>query len=367
MPFVYMGTDTFKGSAKGIYLSRFNPVNGQLTAPVLAAETVRPSFLATARVGKNNILYAANEGNDEQNSGVSTFLIDPANGSLKLLGRVTGSGVGPCYVSVDGTASAVFVANYSGSSVSSFKVRPDGTLTEPVDHLDFKQKTFGHHGPNAARQETSHPHSATISPDNRFLIVNDLGNDDIVTFFIHPETARLGTPHLNEMRVPGTGPRHIAFHPNGRWAYGINELSSTIDHYLWNATHATASAEPVALLTNAGNSVSTLDANFHGPNTAAEIVVSPDGNTVIASNRGENSLVVFKIDSLTGSLTFAQRLSCGGNAPRQFTLDPTGRWLVCGNQDSASVTVFSRDQNTGGLSGPQQTIAIESPQMVLFA
>ena len=367
MPFVYFGTDTFKGAAKGIYLSRFNPANGQLTPPTLVAETVRPSFMASAVVGGRHILYAANEGSDEHNSGVSAFVIDPANGSLKPLGSVSAGGVGPCYLSVDGSASAAFVANYSGSSVTSFKVNKDGTLTQPVDRINFKQAIFGHHGPNAERQEASHPHSATISPDNRFLVVNDLGNDNIVTFYIHPETAHLGAPHLNEMRTPGSGPRHIAFHPNGRWAYGVDELSSTVDHYLWNATHGSASTEPVALLTNAGTSVSTLDPGFHGINTAAEIVVSPDGNTVIVSNRGENSLVVFKIDATSGAITVSQRIACGGNAPRQFTLDPTGRWLVCGNQDSASVTVFSRDQNTGHLSGPQQTVAIESPQMILFA
>ncbi len=364
---VYIGTDTLNSAAKGIYLARFNPKTGQLTAPALAAETVRPSFLASAHAGNRPMLYAANEGHDEPSSGLSAFVIEPASGALRLLNKVSAGGSGPCYVSVDATAHAAFCANYAGSSIASFRVHSDGSLSDPVARINFKQPAFGHHGPNAARQDAPHPHSATISPDNRFLVVNDLGNDSIDTFFIDAETAQLGPPQLNPSRVPGTGPRHIVFHPNERWAYGIDELSNKIDHYLWNTTHPTRSVEPVALLTNAGNSVSTLDAGFHGQNTAAEIALSPDGNFILCSNRGENSLVVFRIDEVTGAPAFVQRVSCGGKTPRQFTLDPTGRWLLCGNQDSSTVTVFSRDENTGHLTGPTQTVPVDMPQMVLFA
>ena len=365
-PFVYLGTDTDKAGAKGIYLSRFNPATGMLSAPTLVAESMRPSFLATARVGSRHLLYAANEG-DEKNSTVSTFLIDPYTGGLTLVGKVPAGGAGPCYVSVDGSASAAFTANYSGSSVTSFKVERDGTLSQPVERIDFKQKQFGDRGPNAARQDAPHPHSATISPDDRFLIVNDLGNDDIVTFPIHLETATLGKPHVNESRQDGSGPRHIAFHPNGRWVYGADELTSTVNHYLWNATHGAGGVEAQALLTHSGSPTSTVDAGFHGTNTAAEVVVTPDGSTVIVSNRGEDSLVAFHIDPASGGLSFKQRLSCGGKMPRQFTLDPTGRWLVCGNQASASITVFAIDESNGMLRGPVQTVPLESPLMALFA
>ena len=197
-------------------------------------------------------------------------------------------------------------------------------------------------------------------------MVNDLGNDDIVIFPIHTDTAHLGTPSLNASRVAGSGPRHVAFHPNGRWVYGVDELTSKADQYLWNATHG-GTSEAEALLTNTGNTVSTLDASFHEPNTAAEIVVTPDGDSIIVSNRGENSLVVFNLDAVSGAPKFLQRISCGGKAPRQFTLDSTGKWLLCGNQDSGSITVFARDENSNRLSGPVQTIAIEAPQMILFA
>jgi 6-phosphogluconolactonase len=363
-PLVYIGTDTINSPAKGIYLARFNPATGQLAAPALVADTVRPSFLASARVGKRQILYAANEGQDEHSSGISSFLIDPASGALTALNKVSAGGSGPCFVSVNETGTAAFCANYMGSSVASFRIQPDGSLSEPVARISFKQTAFGHHGPNAARQDAPHPHSATLSPDDRFLVVCDLGNDNIVTFPIHPGDATLGAAQLSPSRVPGSGPRHIAFHPNARWAYGINELSSTIQHYLWNTTHASA---PVALLTEADAAVSTLDPSFRGPNTAAEIALSPEGDYLLCSNRGENSLVVFHIDPVTGAATFVQRVSCGGKTPRQFTLDPTGKWLLCGNQDSGTVTVFARNEASGQLTGPVQTLPVEMPQMVLFA
>ncbi len=360
---VYIGSVTGK-PGEGIFLAYFNAATGQLSQPKIAAEAHNPSFLATARPGSRHILYAANEG-DDHSSFISSFLIDPKTAALTPLNRVP-CGVGPCFVSVDATASSAFCANYTGSSVDSFKVNPDGSLSPMVEQLDFRKAEFGHQGPNTARQDASHPHSANISPDNRFLIVNDLGNDNIVTFYIDPQTAKLGPPRLNNCRRKGSGPRHLAFHPNARWVYGVNELTSTVQHYLWNATHGAGSGEPMALLTEAGEELSTVDNAHKGVNTAAEIVVSPDGNYIIVSNRGENSLVVFRIDQTSGALSFAQRIACGGIIPRQFTLDPSGNWLLCGNSGSNTITVFARDEASGKLTGPVQTVAIDVPQMVLF-
>ena len=369
-PFVYFAQDTARPGAKGIYLSRFDPTKGQFTPPTLAAETLRPVYLALNQAGGHRVLYATNEG-DASTSGVSTFLIDPATGSLKLLGQVPSgttpaTGRGPCYIAVDATGHYAFTANYSGGAVTAFHVQPDGTLSQPVETIDFHGKEYGHHGPATARQDAPHPHSSMLSPDNRFLIVNDLGNDNIAVFPVHPDTGKLGPVKLTENRTPGAGPRHLVFHPNARWAYGIDELSNRIDCYLWNATHASSSAEAQGLLTDTAHSINTLDENYHGSNTAAEIAVSPDGFFVYVSNRGENSLVAFKIDQTSGALTFAQRISCGGKSPRHFTLDSTGAWLVCGNQDSASVTVFARNAGTGLLTGPVQTLSLEAPVFTLF-
>jgi 6-phosphogluconolactonase len=364
--FVYFGTDTDKGASKGIYLSRFNATTGQLTAPALVAQTLRPSFLAiSAPIAGHRRVYAVNEGSNTSAT-ISSFVMDAATGALKPLNQVTSAGAGPCYVSLDDTGETAFVANYAGSSIATFRVHPDGTLSDPVVRLDYKDPKFGKRGPVTARQDVPHPHSVHLSPDNRFLLVNDLGSDAISVFVIDPTTAHLGRPVLFSNGRPGSGPRHIAFHPNGRWVYSINEIDSTIDHFLWTTT--SSRTDPQGLLVNTGKFVKTIAANFPAAkNTAAEVAISPDGKFLYASNRGEDSLVVFSIASLDGGLTFVQRISAGGRTPRHFTLDPSGRWLLCGNQDSATVTVFRRDGGTGRLGGPVQTIPLDSVMFSLFA
>ncbi len=363
---VYFGTDTAKGVSKGIYQSTFDTTKGQLTPPVLAAATVRPSFFAVTPPGPGRrSLYAVNAINDPAAT-VTTFTMDPATGSLKQAGQVSSGGAGPAYVSVDSTGHAAFVADYFGSSIASYRIQPDGTLSQPVDRLDFKDhKKFGALGPVSARQEIPHPHCATVSPDDRFLLVCDLGTDHICVFYIHPETGQLSDPHLFTNDRPGCGPRHLAFHPNGRWVYCINEIDSTIDRCLWTATRF--SDTPQGLLVNANFSIKTIAPNFPAAkNTAAELVISPDGYFLYASNRGEDSLVVFAISGKDGNLTLVQRISCGGKTPRNFSLDPTAQWLICGNQDSANITVFGRDGVTGKLSGPTQTVPLDSPLFTLF-
>jgi 6-phosphogluconolactonase len=365
-PHVFIGTDTSKGVAKGIYHARFDPHTGQLTQPQLAVTTTRPSFLALAP--DHYHLYAVNAINDPA-AAVTSFSIDRSTGSLLQIGQVPSGGNGPAYISLDATGRAAFVANYFGSSIASFQVLPGGVLSQPIDRIDLNNHDrFGNLGPNTVRQETSHPHCVTLSPDNRFLIVCDLGTDHISVFGIDPVTAQLTTsqPYLFTNNRPGSGPRHVAFHPNGRWLYGINEIDSTLDHYLW--TEAPDLKPPQGLIVNAGTAVKTIAHGFpEEKNTAAEVAISSDGNFLYASNRGEDTLVVFSIQPEHGTLTLIQRISCGGKTPRHFTLDPTGQWILCGNQDSASITVFRRDGGTGRLTGPTQTIALDSPLYTLFA
>jgi 6-phosphogluconolactonase len=366
--FVYFGTDTTKGISKGIYLSRFDPASGRLTPPQLVAATLRPSYLAISpnAVGARH-LYAVNAVPDASAT-VSSYRIDAATGALHPINQVTSAGAGPCYISLDATGEAAFVANYVGSTISTYRVLPGGALTAPVERIDYKDRRFGHRGPNAARQDVPHPHSVHLSPDNRFLLVNDLGSDEISVFPIDPTTARLGAPALFSNDRAGSGPRHIAFHPNERWVYSINELDSTIDHFLWTTT--SSRTNPQGLLVNAGTPVKTISSNFPvARNTASEVAISLDGNFLYASNRGEDTLVVFRIDPTDGAPTLLQRISCGGRTPRHFTLDPSAeaRWLICGNQESASVTVFRRDPATGRIAGPMQTLPLDSPMFALFA
>jgi 6-phosphogluconolactonase len=363
--FVYFGTDTDKDAAKGIYLSRFDPASGALTPPALVAATLRPSFLAVSPQAQGHRrLYAVNAVNGPAAS-VTSFAMDPASGALRQINQVSSGGAGPCYVSIDDTGEAAFVANYYGSSIATYRILPSGALSDPVERLDYKEARFGHRGPVAARQDVPHPHSVHLSPDNRFLLVNDLGSDQISVFAIDPATARLGPPALFSNDRPGSGPRHIAFHPNGRWLYAINEIDSTLDHFLWTTT--SSRTEPQGLLVNTGKPVKTIAAGFPaGKNTAAEVAITSDGAFLYASNRGEDSLVAFTISPASGELTFMQRIPCGGKTPRHFAMDPTERWILCGNQDSASVTLFRRDKSTGRLAGPVQITPLESPMFSLF-
>ncbi len=365
---IYIGTNTGKNSSsKGIYLARFDTKSGQLTQPELAAATTSPSFLAMSpHVAPGRILYAVNEGPDAATSGVVTFAIDAKSNALHELGRIPSGAAGPTYVSVDSTGHSVFTANYAGGSVSSYLVQPNGTLSGPVDLIDFKQDRFGKLGPNAGRQDAAHPHCANLSPDNRFLLVSDLGKDAITVFSVDPGTAQLTlgpTPQFSN-GIPGSGPRHLAFHPNGRWLYTINELTSTIDHFLWSTTH-TQPAQ--AMLVKTQNSVATLDPKFSGKSTGAEIAIEPNGHFLYASNRGEDSLVVFRIDQTNGNLQLVQRISSGGKTPRHFSLDPTGNWLVVSNQNSANVAAFRRDGGSGQLSGPVSSISVDTPVFTLFS
>jgi 6-phosphogluconolactonase len=363
---VYIGTDTSKGVSKGIYQSHFDTTTGKLAVPTLVAATVRPSFIAVTPAGiGSRFLYAVNAINDPAAT-ATTFAIDPKSGALNQLGQVTSAGAGPAYISVDATGHSAFVANYFGGTVASYRIQSNGTLSQPVDNINFKDyKKFGVLGPNSTRQDSSHPHCTTISPDNRFLLVCDLGTDHITVFLIHPETGQLSDPKVFSNNHPGSGPRHIAFHPNSRWVYGINEIDSTLDHYLWTATRF--ADNPQGLLVNTNTPVKTIAPDFPAEkNTAAELAISSDGLFLYASNRGEDTLVVFSIRPKDGKLDLVQRIPCGGKTPRHFTIDPTNQWLLCGNQDSATIAIFRRDAATGKLDGPTQTASLDSPLYTLF-
>jgi 6-phosphogluconolactonase len=367
---VYIGTDTMRGVSKGIYQARFDEVSGKLTMPTLAAPMVRPTYFALGpqRNGKR-VLYAVAAGTDAASSKVGSFAVDTKTGALSLLNLVSSGGVGPCYVSVDSSGSSAFVANYGGGTIASYKIHDDGSLSEPVETLDFHDAArFGENGPNATRQTGPHPHSTMLSPDNRFLLVNDLGHDSIDVFPIDTATAHMGVmePHRFTNNHPGSGPRHIAFHPNGRWVFAINEVDSTIDRFLWQTAHHKV-GESQAMLVETTTTVKLLADGFPvAKNTAAEVEIASNGYFLYASNRGEDTLVVFAINQESGDLKLVQRIPCGGKGPRHFTLTPNQEWVICGNQDSASLTVFKVDEHTGKLTGPVQTVALDSPVFTLF-
>ncbi len=353
---VYFGTDTTKGVSKGIYSARFNSVTGELTRPMLMAETARPSYLAL-HPGRE-FLYAVNALPDATAT-VSSFNVGRVSGHLTPLKPVSSHGDGPCYVAVHPGGEAAYVANYVGGSLASYGIR-GGQLSAPVKWLDGNAVPAAAASASAS-QTASHLHCATFSPDGFYFLACDLGRDRI--YILRPDL-RHGSfipnkPQFVAARA-GSGPRHVAFHPNGRWVYCIHELDSTIDLWDWRIRGDNAEMTPRAKAV-----YSTVDSPTT-KNAAAEVAISADGQFLYASNRGEDTLVVYAINSNDGTLQLVQRAASEGNTPRHFAIDATGNWLLVANQDSATVQVMRRNADTGKLLPPESRIQLDSVMFTLF-
>ena len=350
---VYFGTYTGK-SSRGIYMSEFDSATGVLKPAELAAESLQPSFLALHPAGKH--LFAVNEVSDFQGKpagAVTAFRIDAKTGRLTQTQQRSSGGGAPCHLTVDQSGRTLLVANYWGGSVASFPIQPDGTLGEMATFIQHTGK-----GTDPGRQEAPHAHAIYPDPSNRFAVVADLGLDRLLVYRLNSANGTL-LAHDAPLAswTPAAGPRHFAFHPNGRWGYALNEMNSTITPVNYNA--ARGEFTPRA-------SVSTLPPDFKGHSGTAEIFVHPSGRFVYGSNRGHDSIAVFRVNSRNGALTPVQHQSTGGKTPRGFGIDPSGRWLLAANQDSDTVCVFSIDRKTGLLQPTGQSIAVGTPVSVHF-
>jgi 6-phosphogluconolactonase len=348
----FVGTYT-GAKSQGIYVFRFDPATGDVTPLGLAAATDNPSFLAVHPNGR--FLYAVNETGNFQGKpagSVTAFAIERATGRLRQLNQTSTLGGGPCHLIVDRAGKFVIVANYGGGSVAVLPIRADGTVGTASAFVQ-------HHGSsvNRQRQEAPHAHGATLSPDEHFLFVPDLGLDRLVRYRFNRADGTLtpGDPPFTALK-PGSGPRHLVFAPDGRHAYIISELVSTV-------TEFTANAATGGLTEQAGFPL--LPADFQGQSTAAEVAVHPNGRFLYASNRGHDSLAVFAVGQ-SGALQLIERVPSGGRTPRHFALDPTGRWLWAANQDSNELVVFRVDANTGRLEPTGRKLEVGAPVCVCF-
>ena len=347
---VYVGTYT-DGTSRGIYRFTFDPATGAPGEPVLAAETKNPSFLALHPSGR--FLYAVGEIGSFQGAktgAVSAFAIDPKTGDLALLNQQPSEGTGPCHLVLDRAGRNVLVANYGGGTVAVLPVGTDGRL-KPASSVQAHQGS----GPNKGRQEKPHAHGIYLGPAERFALVPDLGADRV---FVYRFDAAKGTlePHGAGTLEPGSGPRHLAFHPSGTYVYVINELLSTIAVFSYDA-------EKGALTTL--QTVSCLPAGFSGTSWTAEVAVSPDGRFVYGSNRGDDSLAVFAVEASTGRLTVKGHAPIGGKYPRHFTIDPTARFILAGHQNSGTIGVLRLDPATGMPSLVGSPVKVDKPVCLL--
>lgn len=352
---MYVGTYTQDGSkSKGIYSYRFDAQTGEISSFGLAAETKNPSFVAVHP--NHRFLYAVNEVGDykgQKSGAVSAFAIDHATGKLTLLNEVPSKGADPCYISLDASGKYVLVANYTGGSIAVFPVLADGRLSEASAFIQSSG-----HGPNPQRQEGPHAHSIDLSPDNRFAIVDDLGLDQTLVYkFDNAKGSLIPNDPAFAKADAGAGPRHFALHPNGKFAYVINELHSTVTLFDYDQAHGALHPR---------QTISTLPKDFSGPNTDAEIQVHPSGKFLYASNRGHDSITVFAIDAKKGTLTVVEYISTKGKTPRNFAIDPSGSLLFAENQESDNIVLFRIDQKTGRLAATGKVLDVARPVCVKF-
>jgi len=358
---VYVGTYTdTPAKSKGIYLfwlrTEGNEVSQNITLMPLgvAVETPSPSFLTLDT--KRRLLFCANETetfNGKPGGGVSAFTIDPTSGRLKLINQRSSMGTGPCQLVLDKTGKNVLVANYNSGNVAVLPVAADGTLGEATSVIQDSGK-----GPNEKRQEGPHAHCVTMSPDNKFAYVCDLGSDKVMLFKFDAEHGKLteNDPPFAQTK-PGAGPRHLVFHPNGKFAYVINELVSTITAFAYD--DKTGGLKELQTL-------SSLPGYYEGPNKAAEIAIVPSGKFLFASNRGNETVVLFAIDSDKGTLTWVEEQNTGGKTPRHFGIQPSGKHLAICNQDSDTVLVCRIDAMNGRLKPSGVFAQVPSPCCAVF-
>jgi len=349
---VYIGT--YSGpKSKGIYRCEMDLATGKLSEPELAGEAVNPSFLALHPTGR--FLYAVSEiGNlsGQKTGGVKAFAIDPKTGKLSPLNQQPSKGEGPCHLVVDKAGKNVLVANYGGGSAAVLPIQGDGSLGEPSGFAQHKGFSV-----DPDRQKEPHAHSINLDPANHFAFVADLGLDKVLVYRFDSEK---GTIKPNEPPfvaiASGAGPRHFAFHPNGKYAYVINEMGNSVTAMDYDADKGVLKKV---------QSVPTLPKKVKG-NSTAEVVVHPSGKFLYGSNRGHNSIAIFRIDPETGKLTPAGHQDMGIKTPRNFNIDPTGKFLMVANQDGDSLLIFAIDQKTGELKPTDRKVEVPSPVCVKF-
>jgi 6-phosphogluconolactonase len=348
-----VGTQT-SGTSKGVYSYSFDPATGELKQIGLATEADNPTFLALAPNRRTVLVANELDTYEGKSSGaVSIYTLDRANARLIKINEVASQGDGTCHVAFDHTGRAAFAANYGGGGAASFSVGADGRLSPAVSFFQYTG-----HGPDEKRQSKPHAHRVTVSPDNRFLLVNDLGLDVIHIYRLDAATAKLTANEPAVWRsTPGSGPRALQFHPNGKFAYCVTEMTSMVVVLGWNAQSGVL--ETV-------QEVAMRPPDFQGTTAGSDIVIDSEARFAYAIDRFDDIVVTFSLSPTDGKLTVLNRMSCGGKVPRHLALDPSGRWLLVANQVSDNIAVMARNPKSGLLTAGK-SYPLSRPQCLLFA
>jgi len=346
--YLLIGTYTNEAKTNGIHVYTFNSETGDFHEKSKVTDVNNPSFLAISKDAKN--VYAISEGG--QGKGLNAYSFDRSSGKLTPMNSGTAGGNGPCYVSVDDKKRWVFTGNYGGGSLSATRLNADGSLSSVTQVIQHEGSSV-----NKGRQDKPHVHSVVLSPDDRYLLVPDLGTDKVNVYQFDATSDKPLTPASPPFATvnPGGGPRHLAFHPNGKYAYLILEMEGAIAAF----DYSKGKLQP-------RQTISLLAPGFNGKVGAADIHVSPDGKFLYGSNRGEaNDVAIYSIDK-EGKLTYAGRATTGINNPRNFAIDPKGNFLLVANQNGNDIVVFKRDKNTGLLNPTGKRILVDKPVCLKF-
>jgi 6-phosphogluconolactonase len=341
---VYVGAGIDGGQLRAL---RLDTVSGKLSSVGPVAQVAKPRW-AVAHA-KLPMLYVASDVGAEDGH-VLAFAVDRASGSLKKVSEVAAGGSGTTHLDFDLPSMTLLAANFGGGSTSSIAVHADGKLDTLVSTI----KSTGS-GPNR-RQAGPHAHGVAVDPSGRFALVADLGADRVFVYALDRATHALAPAGAFAV-PPGSGPHHLAFGLDGRFVYLLNELSADVTTLRWDAQSGTLRAVQALPITSEG---------FQGAKSASELAVSPDGSCVYVSDRGENSLLVYRVNAETGELSLMQRIAAGGELPWSFAIDAAGRWLLVANQRSNSLNLFSIDAASGRLTDTGQAIEVPAPLSVTF-
>jgi 6-phosphogluconolactonase len=345
---LFVGTYT-GGASEGIYIYRVDMNTGALRSAAPAIRAGNPSYLTVSQ--DSRYLYAVNEG--KPGGGVSAFSIDVETGGLTFINQRSIQGSSPCFITMDPEGKWVLTANYSGGSISVLPVGNDGAIGSPTNLVQHKGKSI-----HPKRQTMPHPHAIVFAPNSSNVFAVDLGTDKIVSYAFDKIRGKLTENRGTSFRTrPGTGPRHMVFHPNGSFAFLISELNSTITSLHFDSRSGTFTEI---------QTVSALPAGFRGENKSADIHVSPSGRYLYGSNRGHDTIVIYKIDQSTGKLGIVDWASCGGKTPRNFAIDPSGKFLLVANKESNSIVSFLIDQSSGKISPTGHRTEVPNPACLKF-
>jgi 6-phosphogluconolactonase len=349
----FFGTNTH-GASRGIYRAWFDATQGTFSETELAIEAPNPTFLATCT--QRGLLFSTSELPETDGlpqGALFVYAVTKETGELSLINRVLSGGLNPSYVDCDADGRTVITSNIRSGSVASFKIETDGHLSNPVSVIKHDVEGAD---TDSRLQDKSHPHSISFDPKGRFAIACDRGADRLFVYKHEPETSRLVPNEPSAIiTAPGSGPRHSTFHPDEPFVYVLNELNSSVTVYGYEA----GKVEEL-------ETVSTLPRGFNGENMTAEIEVSANGRCLYCSNRGHNSIAMFRIEENGKHLERLQHCSTRGDWPRAFRIDPTGEWLVAANERTDDAFVFRINPEDGGLTPTGSRLAVNNPTCIRF-